>query len=113
MLLGFFEGWRRSVSPEEHLELLRGSDYAVLALASADLPSAGALEAVSMSDTARVHRIRIPAAMGMPKDHVSAEGPESSAERVVYLHRSTHIRLNCRAPLPKVALHGFSMALNG
>ncbi len=29
MLLGFFEGWRRSVSPEEHLELLRGSDHVV------------------------------------------------------------------------------------
>ena len=32
MLLGFFEGWRRSVSPEEHLELLRRSDHVVLAL---------------------------------------------------------------------------------
>lgn len=29
MLLGFFEGWRRSVSPEEHPELLRGSDHVV------------------------------------------------------------------------------------
>lgn len=32
MLHGFFEGWRRSVSPEEHLELLRGSDHVVLAV---------------------------------------------------------------------------------
>ncbi len=31
MLHGFFEGWRRSVSPEEHLELLRGSNHVVLA----------------------------------------------------------------------------------
>jgi ribosomal protein S18 acetylase RimI-like enzyme len=32
MLHGFFEGWRRSVSPEDHLELLRRSDHVVLAL---------------------------------------------------------------------------------
>ncbi|MDD2202220.1 MAG: GNAT family N-acetyltransferase [Firmicutes bacterium] len=31
-LSGFFVGWRRSVSPSEHLEILRGSDHVVLAL---------------------------------------------------------------------------------
>ena len=40
MLLGFFEGWRRSVSPEEHLELLRRSDHVVLALDGGPNPEA-------------------------------------------------------------------------
>lgn len=31
-LHGFFEGWRRSVSPEEHIDLMRGSDHVVLAI---------------------------------------------------------------------------------
>lgn len=36
MLGGFFKGWCRGVSPEEHLKLLRGSDHVVLALADAN-----------------------------------------------------------------------------
>lgn len=31
-LKGFFDGWRRPVSPDEHLEILRGSDHVVLAI---------------------------------------------------------------------------------
>ena len=31
-LNGFFAGWRRPVSPDKHLEILRGSDYVVLAI---------------------------------------------------------------------------------
>mgnify|MGYP000906050105 CR=1 FL=1 len=44
MLQGFFEGWRRSIPPEEHFGLLRGSDHVMLALAGADagLDAAGA-----------------------------------------------------------------------
>ena len=45
MLHGFFEGWRRRVSPEEHFEILRGSDHVVLALANADLPDGATLDA--------------------------------------------------------------------
>ena len=32
MLVGFFEGWKNPVSPEEHLKILRGSDHCVLAM---------------------------------------------------------------------------------
>lgn len=31
MLQGFFEGWKRPVSPDQHREILRGSDAVVLA----------------------------------------------------------------------------------
>ena len=32
MLQGFFEGWKKPLSPETHLEILRNSDHVVLAI---------------------------------------------------------------------------------
>lgn len=41
MLHGFFEGWRRPISPVEHFGLLRGSDHVVLALDHTNPGAAG------------------------------------------------------------------------
>ena len=44
---GFFVGWPVRPSPERHLEILRGSDYAVLARSSTDGRVVGFVTAIS------------------------------------------------------------------
>ena len=49
MLEGFFEGWKKPRTPQEHLEILKNSDYIVLAIDSDKCKVVGFITALTDS----------------------------------------------------------------